>query len=261
VNIVVCIKQVPDTEARITVRQGEADIEREGLTLIVNPYDEYAIEEALKIKEDRGGTVTVLTMGPERATEALRTALAMGADNAVHLCDPAFEGLDPLTAARVMARALQDMDYDLILCGKQAIDDDSCQVGPALAEALGLPQVTVVTSLEVGGDGSKARARREMDGYADIVETPLPAVITAQKGLNEPRFPSLPGIMKAKKKEVRTLSAQDLGLEGADAAAPSTRVVELSVPVRDRAQKLLEDEPPAAAAELARLLSEEAKVL
>lgn len=262
-NIVVCVKHVPDTEARITVAPDGKGIVEEGITFVVNPYDEYAIEEALRIKERVGGTVTVVGLGPERAKDALRTALAMGCDEAVHLCDEAFSGGDAQAAARALAAALKGIPYDLVLCGKQAVDDDSAQVGPALAELLGLPQVTVVTKLDIDESGKCARARREMDGFAEVVSTPLPAVITAQKGLNEPRFPSLPGIMKAKRKEMKVLTAAGLGLDAGQvgAAGSPTTVLAMSVPSRARRKCMVEGEPPDAASKLAGLLRTEAKVI
>lgn len=262
-NVVVCVKQVPDTEARIAVAPDGKGIVEEGITFIVNPYDEFAIEEALRVKERLGGTVTVVGMGPERAKEALRTALAMGCDEAVHLCDDAFAGGDAQAAARALAAALKTLPFDLVLCGKQAVDDDSAQAGPALAELLGLPQATVVTKLDIDGSGKSARARREMDGFAEVVVTPLPAVITAQKGLNEPRFPSLPGIMKAKRKEIKVLTAAGLGLgpDQVGAAGSPTAVLSMAVPSRARANRMVEGEPADAASKLAGLLREQAKVL
>lgn len=264
-DVLVCMKQVPDTETKIVVEPGAKDIVREGITYIVNPYDEFAIEEALRIKEKFGGTVTVISLGPDRTVEALRTAMAMGADNAVHLNDSAFEGSDASVVASALAKAIEKLglSYDIILCGKQAIDDDSAQVAGFLAEKLNLPQVSVVTSLEIDPAAKKAKARREMDGYAEIVETPLPAVITAQKGLNEPRFPSLPGIMKAKKKPIQTLKAADLGLAAEEVGENGSRlkVRSLSVPVRNRLNRVIEGEPQDAASQLVKLLSQEAKVI
>ncbi|MCL6451757.1 MAG: electron transfer flavoprotein subunit beta/FixA family protein [Acetobacteraceae bacterium] len=261
--MVVLVKHVPDTEARIAVAGGGRSISEEGINFVLNPYDEFAVEEALRLKERLGGQVTVVTLGPERAKEALRTALAMGADEAVHLRDDALEGGDALSVSVALARALKDIPFDLILCGKQAIDDDSCQVGPRVAELLGIPQVTVVTKLEVDAAARTARAQREMDGYSEVVETPLPALVSAQKGLNEPRFPSLPGIMKAKRKEIKTLNLASLGLDASQVgrAGQGAEVQALEVPSRARRGRILTSDPPAAAAELAALLRGEAKVL
>ncbi|MCK5187545.1 MAG: electron transfer flavoprotein subunit beta/FixA family protein, partial [Deltaproteobacteria bacterium] len=212
-NIIVCMKQVPDTEAQIRVKPDGSGIVDSDIKFVMNPYDEYGVEEALLLKEKFGGTVTIVCLGSERAIEAIRTGLAMGADKAVHLDDPAFEGGDAFSTAKALAAAIKGMEYDLIFCGKQAIDDDLAQVGPALAEMLGIPQIVVVTKVEVSEDGKKAKVNRQIIGGEEIIEVPLPAVLTAQKGLNEPRYASLPGIMKAKKKEVKSVKIADLGLD------------------------------------------------
>ncbi|UCD56070.1 MAG: electron transfer flavoprotein subunit beta/FixA family protein, partial [Candidatus Hydrogenedentota bacterium] len=194
-KIIVLMKQVPDTETKVQVKPGETTISTEGVTYVINPYDEFAIEEALKIKDAKGeGEVALVSLGWDKAAEALRTGLAMGADKAVHLNDPAFLGGDACSVAVALSKALKKMEYDLILCGKQAIDYDNHQVGVRVAELLEIPHVAVVTKLELQ-DG-KAAAHREVEGGTEVIETPLPAVITCQKGLNEPRYASLKGIMK-----------------------------------------------------------------
>lgn len=251
-DIVVLVKQVPDTATRIKVAPGGKDIDREGISLVVNPYDEFAIEEALKLREKNGGTVTLLTLGDAKTEEALRTGLAMGADEAIRL-DGASQ--DPLQAARAIAQALKEIPHDLILAGKQAVDDDQSQVGPLVAEFLDLPQATVVVALEVDPAGRTGRAKREIEGGAQWVEFSLPAVITAQKGLNEPRYPSLPGIMKAKRKEIQVRPA---ALDGTAGLTP----IGLSLPEPRKAGKILKDMDPAQAAkELTRLLHDEAKAI
>lgn len=262
-NILVCLKQAPDTETKIKIKEGEKKIDEEGVNFVVNPYDEYAIEEALKIKEKYGGEVTIICLGPKRAEQSIRTGLAMGVDKAIHLIDPAFEGGDSLTVAKALAKAIKDLEYDLILCGKQAVDDDCAQVGTALAELLGLPQVNVVTKLELSDDQKRATGHREIEGATEVVETPLPAVISCQKGLNEPRYPSLPGIMKAKKKELKPIDLATLGLEASEVgeAGSKTRIIEMFLPPERKAGKIIEGEVPEASKELVKLLHEEAKVV
>lgn len=263
-NIIVCMKQVPDTAARIGIAPNGKEIATEDLSYVVNPYDEYAVEEAIRIREKTGeGEVVVLSMGPDRATEAIRTCLAMGADRAVHLKDGAFDGSDPYVTARVLARVISGMEYDLILCGKQAVDDSASFVGPALAEFLGVPQATVVTRLELGEEGRTITVEREVEGGKERLELPLPAVVTAQKGLNEPRYASLPGIMKAKKKEIKVMAAAALGVSPDEVGASGSRekTLSLSLPPERQAGKVIPGEPSDAVRELVRLLQEEAKAL
>ncbi len=255
-NIVVCIKQTFDTEAKIVISGGKID--PNGASLIINPYDELAIEEGIRLKEKFGGEVTVITMGGSRAQEALRTALAMGGDKAILISDPALEGTDEWGAAEVLAKALSDVSFDILLAGRIAIDDGSAQVGVRLAEQLGVPSVSSVLKLELSG--SRATAVREIDGGTETIELSLPAVITAQKGLNEPRYPSMAGIMKAKKKELKTLNLAYLGLSAAD-VAPRMKTHNFSLPAPRQGGRKIPGDTAQAAQELARLLREEAKVL
>ncbi|GAW93112.1 electron transfer flavoprotein subunit beta/FixA family protein [Calderihabitans maritimus] len=259
-KIIVCLKQTFDTEAKIQLTD-DGKISDEGVSLIINPYDEFAVEEALKIKENMGGEVVVVSIGKERAQEAIRQALAMGADRGILITDEALEGGDEYTTATVLAKVIGNMEYDLILCGNKAIDDQSSQVAVRLAEKLGLPQINVVTKLEVS-DG-KVVGHREIEGGSEIIEAPLPAVVTAQKGLNEPRYPSMKGIMQARKKELKKLSLQDIGLEpsAVGASGAKVKVLEYSLPAPRKAGKIIEGEPAEAARELVRLLREEAKVI
>lgn len=260
-NIIVLVKQVPDTETRIKVQPGSTDIVREGISYLLNPYDEFAVEEALKIKEAKGGEVVVITMGEARTEEAVRTALAMGADKARRLDGAEFLGADSYATAAALAKAIQGETYDLILCGKQAMDDDSVQVGILVADMLGIPCVNMVTKLEVA-DGS-IKATREIEGGTETIEAPTPCVITAQKGLNEPRYPSLPGIMKAKKKELKAVSLGDLGLaaDQVGAAGSKTEISELSMPAERAAGKVFEGEPADIVPKVVRMLRDEAKVI
>jgi electron transfer flavoprotein beta subunit len=258
-KIVVCVKQVPDTETRIRVAPGGHSIVEQDLNWIVSPFDEFAIEEALRIKEARGGEVVLVSVGPDRVQSALRTGLAMGADAAVHVKDPAFDAADPLATARALAAVVRSLaPFDLVLTGQQGVGGDNSQVPGLLAELLDLPQVTVAVKLEVH-DG-KALVEREIEGARETWETSLPAVISAQKGLNEPRYPSLKGIMAAKKKPMDVKDASVLGLDPS-AVAPRSRVVAMELPPARPAVRMIEGDPDTQAKELLRLLHEEAKVI
>jgi electron transfer flavoprotein beta subunit len=265
VNSIVCLKQVPDTEAQIRVKPDGSGIITQDIKYVINPYDEFGVEEALRLKEKFGsGTVTIVSMGPERAIESIRMALAMGADKAIHLNDTAFEDGDAYTTAKVLAQAIKGLEYDIIFCGRQAIDDDLAQVGSALAEMLGLPQIYLVTKVEVSQDKKKARVNRQIVGGEEIIEIPLPAVLTCQKGLNEPRYASLPGIMKAKKKEVKAMNAAALGIDPntAGKAGAKCKIVKMySPPTRSAGKIITGADATETAPQLAKLLREESKVI
>ena len=257
-KIVVCVKQVPDTEARIKIGADGKSIAENELTWIVSPYDEFAIEEALKIKEAKGGEVILVSVGPDRAQAALRNGLAMGADSAVHLKDPLFDALDASGTAWALAAAIKPMGADLVLTGQQGVGTDYAQVPGLLAEILDLPQVTMATKIEIGE--MKATVKREIEGAAETWETTLPAVISAQKGLNEPRYASLKGIMAAKKKPIQVMDAAAAGLKAED-LAPKTKVVSMELPAARSAVKMIEGDPDTQVKELLRVLHDEAKVL
>lgn len=258
-KIVVCVKQVPDTETRVRIAPEGGAIVESDINWIVSPYDEFAVEEALKIKEAKGGEVVLVTVGPDRAQSALRTGLAMGADSAVHVKDAALDVADPLATARALAGAIKTLaPYDLVLCGQQGVGGDNSQVPGLLAEMLDLPQVTVAVKLDVQ-DG-KAVVEREIEGAHETWQTSLPAVVSAQKGLNEPRYASLKGIMAAKKKPIQALDAAGVGLDAA-AAAPRVKVTAMELPPPRPEVKMIEGDPDAQARELIRLLHEEAKVI
>lgn len=255
-NFIVCLKEVPDTESRIEVQGGQ--IVEEGLQYVLNPYDEYALEEALRWQEQFGGQVKVLCLGPERARESILKGLAMGADEAYHVVDKVGPG-DAYTTARILAAAIAKMgDYDAVFCGKQAIDDDNAAVGVMLAELLDLPHVAVITRLELAEDGKSARAEREIEGGKEVVETPLPAVFTAQKGLNEPRYPSFKGIRMAAKKPMTLWQLADLGLGDVQ---PGVEVVMFVTPPTRAAGRVIPGEPAEAAKEVVHLLRTEAQVI
>lgn len=254
-HVVVLLKQTFDTEEKIVINEGK--VEEDGVKFVINPYDEYAVEEALRLKEAHGGTVTVVSAGPERAAEALRTALAMGADEAVRIATEAID-TDEYGISRLLAAFLQTQNFDLILGGNFSVDNGAGQVAVRLAKLLTLPHVSSITQLSVNGE--RATAVRDAEGDAETLEVALPAVMTAQQGLNEPRYPSLPGIMKAKKKPFRELTLTDLGLSESE-IAPQTQRLGLSLPPARQAGKLLAGSPVDQAAELVRLLRTEAKVI
>ncbi len=260
-NIVVLIKRVPDTETRIQIK--DSQVSTEGISWVISPYDEYAVEEALRLIEKHTGKVTLVCLGPEDAKETIRKGLALGADQAVHLNDPAFLNGDASTTAQVLAAALKKIEYDLILSGKQAVDEDNAQVGIRVAELLDLPHVNAAIKLELSDDKKSARCTREVDGDRDVMETSLPAIITAQQGLNEPRYPSLKGIMGAKKKPITDWRASDLGLDPATVGEQGAKfqLVQVEPPPARPPGKIIPGDAATAAKELARLLREEAKVI
>ncbi|HUL02193.1 MAG TPA: electron transfer flavoprotein subunit beta/FixA family protein [Gemmatimonadales bacterium] len=249
-KIAVCIKRVPDSETRVKIAADGKTLDEAGVKFIVNPYDEFALEEALRRKEQAGsGEVVVVSLGPAAAQETIRAALAIGADSGVLLQADRVPA-DGLEVARALAAELKDGGFDLILFGKVAIDDSNHQVGPMVAELLGLPCVTAITHLELGaGQGT---AEREVEGGIEVVEFPFPAVLTTDKGLNEPRLPSLKGIMAAKKKP--------LAVKPITLPAGSIEVLAMLPPPDRKAGKIV-GEGGAAVPELVRLLREEAKVL
>jgi electron transfer flavoprotein beta subunit len=261
-NSIVCLKEVPDTETRIEVRGGK--VAEEGIQYVVNPYDEFALEEALKWQEQHGGKVTLVSLGPERARESILKGLAMGADEVYHLADQAFLGGDAYATAKALASAIQKLGgYDVIFCGKQAVDEDNASVGVMLAEMLNLPHVSVVTKLELAADGKSIRAEREIEGGREVVQSSLPAVITAQKGLNEPRYPSFRGIRQARSKPFTQWTVGDLGLDAGvvGAGGAKLQVIEILPPPERPAGRIVPGEPADAAKEVVRLLREEAKVI
>jgi len=260
-NIAVCVRQVPSTETRITVSPQTDLVDLKGVEWVINPYDEYALEEALRIRERLGGTVTAISLGPERAKTSLKTALATGADAALFISDPVLDNADSYVTAQALAAALKRGSYDLILCGVRGVDDDMGYVGPAIAEFLNLPHVASIVKLEIAADAKSARVHREVASATEIIAVSLPAVLTAQKGLNEPRYPSLRGMMLAGKKEIPVLRLSDLGLEP-DALKPRTSVLKAMLPPERKAGRIIEAPTPVEAAhELVRALREEAKVI
>jgi len=246
-NIIVCIKQVPDTEAlgQVRISPETNTLVREGIPSVINPFDENAIEEALRLREKYEGKVIVISMGPPQAEEALRKALAMGADEAILVSDRAFAGSDTLATSYTLAAAIKKIgEFDLILFGKQAIDGDTAQVGPGVAEQLHLPQITYVRKIEVVE--GKVRAERTLEDAFEIVETKMPAVLTVTKEINEPRYASMRGVLKAKKAEVPLWKAADLDLDkekiGLDGSP--TQVVKIFTPEARGKGEILEGSIP-----------------
>ena len=259
-NILVFVKRVPDTESRIRIQHETRTIAEDGLNFVISPYDEYAVEEALRLKEAKGATVRAVSLGRDEAATILRKCLAMGADEAILIKDEAPEAYDGLRTARIIARAVERKlgPADLLLFGKQSVGADNGQVPAMVAELLGLPQATVVTKLEI--EGASATALREIEGGLERVALTLPAVVSAQKGLNEPRYETLKGIMAAKKKPVPVITLEELGFVAAD-LAPAVETVGLDIPAARQAGKILKGEPAETARELVRLLHDEAKVI
>ncbi len=256
-NIFVMMKRTFDTEEKIVIKNGQVD--DSGVEFIINPYDEYAIEEAILLRDQHGGEVTVVTVGTEDSEKELRTALAMGADQAVLIdSEDIDEELDQFGIATILATYLKDKQADIILTGNVAVDGGSGQIGPRVAELLGIPQATTITKLTV--EGKTATIVSDVEGNEATLEVSLPVLVTAQQGLNEPRYPSLPGIMKAKKKPLTKLELDDLDLEEDDVEAKIEKV-DVYLPPKKEQGKIFEGELDAQVQQLISLLKTEAKVI
>lgn len=259
-EILVFVKRVPDTESRIRVNPETKSIVEDGLNFILSPYDEYALEEALRIREKRGGKVTAISVGKEEALTVLRKCLAMGADEALLIRDPLPETYDGLRTARLLAACVHQKfaGAGLLLFGKQSVGADNSQVPAMVAELLGLPQVNVVVKLELEGD--RGIALREVEGGLEKVAFTLPAVISAQKGLNEPRYETLKGIMAAKRKDIPIISIEELGIRAED-LAPRVVITRMETPPARQAGRITTGPPEETARQLAEFLHQEAKVI
>lgn len=258
-KIAVCVKAVPDTESKISVASDKLNIDLTGIRFIVSPYDEFAVEEALKLKEKNGGEVVAFTMGGDEAAEALRDeVISRGVDSVVHLKDEKFLKLDSLGTAKVLAAAIKDGGFDIILCGQTGVGTDNSQVPAMLAELLDLPQATLVVKLEV--EGGNFKAEREIEGAHELVEGSLPAVISAQKGLNTLRNKGLKGVMAAKKAVIPVKDAAALGLNGTF-AVKKVSVKELMMPPERPSGKKIEGDPDTQVKTLVQLLRSEARVI
>jgi electron transfer flavoprotein beta subunit len=246
VNIVVLVKQVPDTWAERRLSDSDKTLDRESVDAVMNEIDEYAVEEALRLKEAHGGEVTVLTMGPERAAETIRKALSMGADKAVHVSDPALHGACAIQTAEALAAALGKLEYDLVVCGSESTDARLSVMAALLSEKLGVPQLSGArkVSVEDGADGSTVTIERQTETGFDRVRGSTPAVISVVEKINEPRYPSFKGIMAAKKKPVTTMTVADLGLDAATMGLDSatSEVVDVTLRPPRQAGQVVKDE-------------------
>ncbi len=259
-EVYVLVKQVPDPEAIVKVKSDlELEIENKYFT---NFFDEIAIEAGLRLKEKFGGTVTVLTVD-HRRVDALRRGIAMGADDAIQIADPALEGSDQFTIAKALAAYLKDKPFDLILAGRQAMDDDGGIVGPAVAESLGIPHVNAIIGLEVDDPQKGVKVIREVEGGKEILSCVLPALFTCQKGLNNPRIPKVMNVMKAIKSQIKKLDLAALGLRAADAGgqAAKTKVQKYLPPPKRPPVKMIKEDFPENVKALVKLLKDEAKVI
>jgi electron transfer flavoprotein beta subunit len=251
VKILATVKRVPDPETVIKLNADGSGIATDNIKWVVNPFDEYGIEESLRLKEKNAGSEVILvSIGVTASQEQLRTGLAMGADRAILV--KSDTALEPLAVARVLAKVIETEKPDVVLMGKQAIDDDANATGQMLAELLGWPQATFASKVELAGDGKSAKVTREVDGGLETLEVPLPAIITADLRLNEPRYASLPGIMKARKKELKEIAVADLGVD----VAPKVKIVKLETPPKRSAGRKVET-----VQELVKLLHDEAKAI
>jgi electron transfer flavoprotein beta subunit len=257
-NIVVCIKRVPETaDADVIIDKSGKDIEKSGLVFDLNEWDTYAIEEAILLKEKMGGTVTVISMGGEESNESLRKCLAMGADDAIRLTDPAFSGSDGFATARVLAETIRKIPYNLVFTGVQAEDDGYGQVGVALAEILGVPHVSLVTSLEV--QEKMMKAYRELEGgLEEVVEVDLPAVVTIQTGINQPRYVSIMGIRKVAKKEIKAFGVSDLNLKAEEVGLSGSyiKLEKIFLPPVGEGAQILEGKPEEIASKVFNILKD-----
>ena len=249
-KIVVCIKQVPRRDDLLRINADKTWVDQSSLSFEANESDAYALEEALRLKEKHGGEVIVATLGPADASKTIKEGLAKGADRAIHLCDPAFEGLDAVATAKALAAAIGPESPDLIFTGLQSDDLGYGQTGVLLAEMLGLPHASIVIALESSEDGATMRAKRELEnGWFQWVSMQTPALLTIQSGINKPRYASLKGIMGAKKKPVDQKTAADLSL-AAEAMAPREVIGSLYIPVREKQTEMLEGDAETVAAAL-----------
>jgi electron transfer flavoprotein beta subunit len=261
-QILVCMKQVPEKDSRYKI--DETGIREEDLVFETNESDQYALEEGLRLKEKLGGEVVILSLGPERVLKMIKTGLAMGADRAIHIDDPALLGSDADVVARVIARAIRQQSFDIIFTGVQSEDMAFGQTGTILAQLLGWAHATIVMEVNVNAGGKTVKVKRELESNVfEEVELPLPAVLTIQSGINQPRYATLKGIMQAKKKEMKVSSLQDLGMQPAEVGASGSKVehLKLFAPERKKKTVLIGGEPAEAAKALMEKLRKEAKVL
>ncbi len=257
-NIIVCIKQVPET-TEVRINPETNTLIREGVKSIINPFDMYAIEEAVRLKEKFTGKITVVTMGPPQADAALREAISMGADEGILVCDRAFAGSDTWATSYTLAGAIKKIGvFDVIICGKQASDGDTAQVGPGISTHLDIPQVTYVKKIEEVKDKTMRVERMLEEGY-EIIETPIPVLLTVVKEINEPRLPSLKGMMRAKSAKIITYGQKDLNLDPQQIGlcGSPTQVVKIFTPPHRAGGQMLKGEVPEIADQIVGLLKDE----
>ena len=259
-NIIVCIKRVPDTGARLDIEKDGLQI-RTGVPWILNPFDEFAVEEAIRIKERFGGMVTLITAGTDGGEEVLRRGIASGADDAFYIKDPLLKDLDGISIARVLSAAISRMPFDIILCGKQGTDSDSGIVGSALAGLLNISLVSAIKKLNIVPEEKRAEAFREVEWGTEVISCSLPALFTANKGLNEPRLPSLSGIMRSKKQAINYLDLNLLGIETGTFININTRRVGLSYPPSGRSGVRLDGDIIGQVKEAVKFLKDEVKII
>ncbi len=266
-DIAVLIKQVPDTETVIKIADDKKSIKTDDIKWIMNPYDEYAVEAALRLKEKAGGKVTIVSTGPQRVVESIRTALAMGADEGVLVDDPALEGSDVFGVAKALSAVVKELNPDVILCGHRAVDYDEGQRGAAVAEMLGLPHIPFAVAIDVDDGGSKVTVDRPVEGGKMTLEASLPVLITlgGAHAIWNPRYASLPGIMKAKKKPLATKTLADLGIDASEVGpdARKIKLVSMEMPPEREPGRIIDGDldTDGKAKELVRILKEEIKIL
>jgi electron transfer flavoprotein beta subunit len=263
VNIVVLVKQVPDSEAMVQVKADGSGVEVED-RYALNFFDALAVEEALRIKEQVGeGTVTLVTLGTQKSLEALRTGIAMGADEAVLLEDPAFVGGDEYATAKALAAAVKGIEWDVILCGKEAFDDSSGIVGPLVAEFLGIPHITTVVKVDLSPKERTVIVEREIEGGKEVIKATFPVLLAAQKGLNEPRVPPVTGVMKAMRTEIKKLDGAAIGLSQDEVGKGGSQeeILRYHRPPQRPPVTMIQGEAGDAVKQVVTLLKEEAKVL
>ena len=255
-DIVVCVKHVPETaEAELKIDSTGKAIEKTGLVFDINEWDDYALEEAVRIKEKQGGTVTAITIGPQDTETTLRKCLARGADKAIRLTDPKFENSDAYATAKILHAAIKNIHYDIILTGMQAADDGNAAVGPILAQMLAIPHATMVKKIELATE--TAKINRELEGgLEETLEIRLPALFTIQTGINEPRYVSIMGIRKAMQKEIKTMGLADTGLTEADVGEQGswTKIEKLYVPPVEKQAEIIKGTPDEVATKITEIL-------
>ncbi|OGW10421.1 MAG: hypothetical protein A2W77_04160 [Nitrospinae bacterium RIFCSPLOWO2_12_39_16] len=254
-KIIVCVKEVPDTAIALKIKSDSTEIETENIPWVINPYDEYAMEESLRLKERFVGNVTAITVGTERAESVLKSCIALGADRAIRINDKSVKDRDGFVTSKILAKVIKSIGYDIILCGKESVDYGYAQTGQMVAEFLQIQCISAIKKLDVFPSNKEAACNREIEGGLEVVKCNLPAVFTAQKGLNVPRYASLSGIMRAKKMKIETLEPDALDLNPSN-YKPKIKITNLSYPPKRPEGKIIQGTLPDTAKELVRSLQE-----